>query len=408
MSDLQYHLKYKTRGASSPQGKPRVYFCCHPKDFERFFEGISNEILEQQNCAVWYAEDVNTPRDADFLDDLTQMQLFVMPVTTELLCTPNHALDVEFPFAIEHHIPVLPLMQESGLEEIFNQKCGDLQFLDKNGYDPTAVPYEEKFKTYLSSILIGDELAEKIRAAFDAYVFLSYRKKDRKHAQELMRLIHKNEFCRDIAIWYDEFLTPGENFNNAIRDALDKSGLFVLAVTPNLVNEKNYVMTVEYPMARDAKKAILPAEMVETDHGELAAKYENIPIPTDAHDEGALTEALQIAIRDLAIKENDKDPQHNFFIGLAYLGGVDVEVDHARAVSLITSAAEAGLMEAIDKLVKMYEEGEGVERNYETSVAWREKQIVVMEREYRETPDDRHLDGLFSKVIDCGDSYLAL
>ena len=51
-----------------------------------------------------------------------------------------------------------------------------------------------------------------------------------------MRLIHKNEFCRDIAIWYDEFLTPGENFNDAIKEALQKSGLFVLTVTPNLVN----------------------------------------------------------------------------------------------------------------------------------------------------------------------------
>ena len=53
---------------------------------------------------------------------------------------------------------------------------------------------------------------EKIRAAFDAYIFLSYRKKDRAYAQELMHLIHKNRFCKDIAIWYDEFLTPGESF----------------------------------------------------------------------------------------------------------------------------------------------------------------------------------------------------
>ena len=219
MDEMQYKLTYKTRGESSPQGKPRVYFCCHPKDFGRFFESISNDILKEQNCAVWYAKEVDTPRDEEFLDDLKQMQLFVMPVTTELLYTKNHAIDIEFPFAIEHHIPVLPLMQEGGLEEIFNQKCGDLQFLDKTKYDPTALPYEEKFKNYLSSILIGDELAERIRAEFDAYIFLSYRKKDRRHAQRLMRLIHRNDFCRDIAIWYDEFLTPGESFNDGIADA---------------------------------------------------------------------------------------------------------------------------------------------------------------------------------------------
>lgn len=50
----------------------------------------------------------------------------------------------------------------------------------------------------------------------DAYVFLSYRKKDRKHAKELMRLIHANRFCLDIAIWYDGFLAAGEDFNAAI------------------------------------------------------------------------------------------------------------------------------------------------------------------------------------------------
>jgi hypothetical protein len=69
-----------------------------------------------------------------------------------------------------------------------------------------------------------------------------------------MKLIHKNEFCRDIAIWYDEFLTPGENFNDSIRAALCKSDLFVLTVTPNLVNEPNYVEATEYPMALEEQK----------------------------------------------------------------------------------------------------------------------------------------------------------
>ena len=90
-------LGYKTRGMSNPQGKQRVYFTCHPADFEIYFEKISEEILKLQNCAIWY----------------------------------------------------------------------------------------------------------------------------------------------------DEFLIPGENFNEAIEVALKKSGLFALAVTPNLVNEENYVMSTE-------------------------------------------------------------------------------------------------------------------------------------------------------------------
>lgn len=33
-------FSYKTRGNSSPKNKPKVYFTCHPDDFERFFEKI--------------------------------------------------------------------------------------------------------------------------------------------------------------------------------------------------------------------------------------------------------------------------------------------------------------------------------------------------------------------------------
>ncbi|MDE6780419.1 MAG: hypothetical protein K2J40_03040 [Ruminococcus sp.] len=48
---------------------------------------------------------------------------------------------------------------------------------------------------------------------------------------------------------------PGENFNVSIENALKKSELFTMLVTPNLVQEKNYVMEVEYPMAvREDKK----------------------------------------------------------------------------------------------------------------------------------------------------------
>ncbi len=408
MADTRYRLSYKTRGNSSPQGKPKVYFCCHPDDFGYLFESISEEILAEQNCSVWYADDINTLRDADYLNDLSGMQLFVMPITSKLLYTENPALDIEFPFAVEHRIPVLPLMQEPDLDGLFNQKCGNLQYLDKTVKDATAIPYEEKFRAFLSSVLIGDELAEKIRGAFDAYIFLSYRKKDRRYAKELMRLIHKNEFCRDIAIWYDEYLIPGENFNDAIKQALDKSDLFIMTVTPNLVEEKNYIMTTEYPMAREAGKPILPAEMVKTDRDALSEKYDRFPPLTDAHDEAALTDTLLSAVRALAIEENDGSPEHNFFIGLAYLGGIDVEVDHERALSLITQAAEAGLPEAIDKLIQMYENGEGVARSYRTALTLREKKILVSEEAYRLTPCDERLHALFWDVVECGDAYRLL
>ncbi len=405
-------LKYKTRAGSSPERKPRVYFCCHPDDHGVYFDEITDELLGKTDCAIFYPEDPDVVRDEDYFFEFSQMQLFVMPVTTRLLTTKNPALDTDFAYAMEKHIPVLPLMQESGLDELFNAKCGDLQYLDKYKRDDTAISYDEKLEKYLSSVLIGDELAEKIRAAFDAYVFLSYRKIDRREANRLMRLIHKNDFCRDIAIWYDEFLTPGEDFNDSIKQALDKSELFVLAVTPNLLKKAldpngeetdNYIVKNEYPMALQAKKPVFPAELVPTDKKELSRIFEGIPECSDANDEKAFSAELFNAVEKIAKKENDGSPEHNYFIGLAYLSGIDVEVDFEKALSLITFAANSGLVDAMTKLTEMYRGGIGVERAYEKAIEWQAIKVDALEKEYRKAPDPEKLHSLFSEIRLCGD-----
>lgn len=343
------------------------------------FESITDLILKYHNCAVFYDEDPENPEDMDnFISDLDRMQLIVIPVTSRYLYNNTFAHNVVFSHAMEKHIPVLPILEESGIESEFNKKCGDIQFLDPNTRDITAISFEDKLKKFLDSVLVGDELAEKVRAAFDAYVFLSYRKKDRRYAQELMRLIHKNDFCRDIAIWYDEFLVPGENFNDAIRKAMQKSEFFALTVTPSLLEDPNYVMSVEYPDAVKLGKTIIPAVLVPTDEDRLKECYKDIPETVESSDDTALSEALRKALENVKDPGNDSDPQHIFFIGLAYLNGIDVEVNYECAVSMITCAAEQELPEAIEKLVSMYRTGEGVERDYETAkVICREQRIIM-------------------------------
>lgn len=402
-------LKFVTRGEQTAQDKQKVYFCAHPDDYELYFKKISNEILDtlekekNLNCAFFYLEDANTERDSDFLASLkSKMNLFVMPVTKKLLTTENPALDIEFHFAIKSGIPVLPLMMEAGLEFLFNEKCGDLQFLDPNSRDATTISYEEKLTKYLTSILVSDELAQKIRKAFDAYIFLSYRKKDRFYAQELMSLIHKNDFCRDIAIWYDEFLIPGENFNQSIEDALNKSNLFALVVTPALLEKgydkngnecENYIVTTEYPQAKaraeaDRSFSILPAEIIPTNKKILSEKYQGIPSCVSASNESALAQFLENALKGIALRQNNDDPEHNLFIGLAYLGGIDVEKNPERAVQLITSSAETGLPEAMDKLVSMHLSGELGKTDYDKAFEWEKKLVEKRRNIYNEKRDE--------------------
>ena len=383
-------FRFFTRGDSSVRGKARIYFTAHPDDYEKYFEEIRKDILERQNCTIFCLDKETMPEEVeDFELRMGEMQLLVVPVTRKLLETPNRAMDVEVPMAAEKHIPILPLMQESGLDSLFGRKFGDLQYLDKYSADPTALPYSYKLTKYLESVIVGNELAEKVRAAFDAYVFLSYRKKDRKYAQELMRMIHSNPFCRDIAIWYDEYLTPGEDFNDAIRAALEKSGLFALTVTPNLINELNYVLSIEYPMARSLGKQILPIEMQPTDRKKLSEMYAGIPDPVVASDSAAMSACLADMIHRIAITSNDKNPQHNFFIGLAYLSGIDVEIDHARAVQLISEAAKSSqCVEARKKLASMYRNGEGVPRDMEKAVLWQSAAVLALSETAEKTQSE--------------------
>lgn len=375
------HLKYKTRAGEEPHKKPSVFFSCHQDDFDRYFTLVTDQVLETVNCCIWYDSEPGSTMTAEEMEtDLSQMQLFVFPVTSRFLNTENTSIDRDFTFAVNEHIPILPLMEEEGLESAFNEKCGTLQFLNPNQKDKTEIPFHERLEQFLKEVLIGDELAEKIRQAFDAYIFLSYRKKDRKYAQSLMRLIHENEFCEDIAIWYDEFLIPGEDFNDSIEEALDKSRLFAMVVTPNIVNENNYVMEMEYPMARARKKYIFPAEMVSTDPEALSKHYKDFP-PLNNPVDKSFNENLYRAVQSLAIKENDKDSQHNFFIGLAYLGGIDVEKDGERAVRLIGGSSKAGLMEATEKMIDIYTHGIGVSRSYFGIAEYEEIYIEQLDRQ---------------------------
>lgn len=365
-------LKYKTKAGKyeeikdnqpSPQGRQRVYFTCHPDDFDKYFDEVTNEILSKQpNCAIYFY-DGKVPEDEEDKDlDLNQMILFVIPVTHKFICDDECQARKDFKYAEANSISMLLLQQEPGLEELFNQKCGNYQMLSKfismqnsQFYDPTAITYDEKLTKYLESKILGDELIKEIQQAFDAYIFLSYRKKDRKYAQELMKLIHSNDFCRDIAIWYDEFLVSGEDFNEAIKEAMEKSKLFSMVVTPNLINEANYVQSVEYPAAKEAGKPVLPAEAVSTDAEKLKELYPDIPNTVDANGAEFSKELLN-TIRKIAIKENDKDSKHNYLIGLAYLNGIDVEKNEEKGIELITSAAEAGLLEAMKKMYELASE----------------------------------------------------
>lgn len=346
-------MQIKTKNTFEISRKPRVYFTCHPDDFDRYFTRITEDILKTQDCAIYYTDDMTASFGEDIDLELGYMNLFVVPVTAKLLLEDNRAMQLDIPYAIAHGIRILPMMMEEGIEGLYARpdKFGNRQYICPHTADLTEIPYEQKLQRFLDEALFDDALARRVRAAFDAYIFLSYRKKDRRHANALMRLIHQNPKYRDIAIWYDEFITLGEDFRTNILQALSSSRLFALLVTPSLLEDPNFVKDEEYPTARASGIGILPVEMVSTDQGELEKCYESLPACVSAQDNDSLYARFADMLTDIAVADNDDDPLHNYLIGIAYLEGIDVEVDRARGMALLERAAEGDCPEAMDKLI---------------------------------------------------------
>lgn len=380
-------LSVKTKRDVSPSGKARVYFSCHPEDFNEYFDVIGQEIMDIGNCAMYYREDMTTSVEEESLAD---MQLFVIPVTERFLTTDNWAKNFEFGFAIEHHIPILPILVEHGLFTVFAKEMnslkegyGNIQCLDRTSTDTTEVPYLQKLRMRLSVVLAGDELLTRIRKAFSSYIFLSYRKKDREKAMELMKTIHQIPFCQEVAIWYDEYLVPGEEWNNGIEAALKKSSLVALLVTPSILEAENYVVKHEYPGAVDLGKPVIPIEAEPTPHDELFSLYNDLAEPC----EGDNIEKLAGRFSILADSERESAPERKYLIGLAYLYAIDVEKDTKRGVSMITEAAEAGYIEALKKLSDMHSMGDGVEADPVKSAEWQEKYALALVKENSDSKD---------------------
>ena len=405
-------FRFITRGNSSPQGKPRVYFCSHPADRELYLAIVAQEILENVNCAIWYESNssVNNPDNMQTSreDSISQMQLLVVPITSRLLLTPNEAMDEDIPFALNAHIPVLALMRERGIEELFEKRFGTIQFLSNLDHDPTAVAYDEKLKRYLNSVLIGDELAARVRSAFVGRIFLSYRKRDRSVAQMIMGRIHHDVACQDIAIWYDEYLIPGEHFDKAISKEISECDLFVLVVTPHILEQPNYVLDCEYPRARKLLKSILPIEGEQTERMELDQLYVNLPPCVDGNDCAAISREIRRIIETPTPSSYEKGPEHDYLIGLAYLGGIDVEVSPTRAVKLISSAADAGLPEAIERLALMYENGEAVERNYRAGALQRERLAEIRGRQWELSSTEHALEQYLDALKGVAGAYQSM
>ena len=226
----------------------------------------------------------------------------------------------------------------------------------------------------MTLLFADDKLIKKIKGSFDAKIFLSYRKIDRKHAKRLIDMIHQS--FRNVAIWFDDYLTSGEKFDVEIRAAIKNSDLIAMVITPNILNTPNYVEKKEYPLAKNTyHKSVLPVELERTDKQRLSGVLCEIDECIDISDEAALIRALKNELGKYSGNKKLTGDEKDYLIGLAYLMGIQVERDAAVGFELILQAAEAGNHEAMNKLYQMYRIGDYVDEDYKEAIIWKMKSI---------------------------------
>lgn len=340
----------------NPKGKNYIFFAAHPEDMKHGFISVKQEIFEVvENCVIWYDATPEKPINAAFWQELQLLPIrqIVIWVTSRLLNHSGSYIQELRRYAGEHQIGILPVIRETRLEESYKQHFGYIQYLDATAYDPTAISYKEKLKRKLQAVFTSAEDFQRVRDAFSGYIFLSYRKKDRLLANQLMKKIHACKNMEDVAIWYDEFLVPGESFREGIQDALKDSDLFALLVTHNLLEPGNFVLMEEFPAAKAAGMEILPIQMSEVNRGLLRGVYDQLPKNINGNDHVALEESLH---NTFSVSGKQEDQEHAYLIGLAYWNGIDVEQDHQRGLNLIMAAAKAGMPDAIQTLASIYKQ----------------------------------------------------
>ena len=357
--------------------KENVYITGHRKDIQ-WFRIIAEEVLDLWDCRVYVDPGTQIcEKLEEHLFTLQEMNLVIVVVTKNFLMEENSARDIEFQYLKEKKISILPILMDERLADVFNSVCGDIQLLNKASAD-----YKENLMEYLHQLFGDDELHTYVQKVFSGEIFLSYRKKDRELALQLLHLIHQFDVCQDMVVWYDDFLTLGENYEEEIEYHLTKSDIFVLLVTPNLLEEDNYVMQTEYPRACLLKKKIIPIELVPTDREALQKKYPDLPECIRISEIENIKKVLVESKQMLGWKSYPVSPERDYLLGQAYLKGISLEKDFERGMAFLRKAANADFPKAVYELGKIYYSGNGMEKNLSKAQQWLEKNVALSRREF--------------------------
>lgn len=338
----------------SVRNMQKVYVCIHPADEGAYFESIKSDLLGiNPDLSIWHYAFDDTPEEVQ----LAEMDLFITIVTNKFLVDLSKgqfscykALNL----AKELHLPVLPIIQDGVSRESYKEVFQTEQSISKISQKKNDIPYLERLKMVLDRFLLNNSEIEEIRRELPASIFLSYRKVDRQYIKTIMETIHADDRLQAVGIWYDEYLTPGEKYDEEIGKAINDCDIVLLMGTPNVIKKPNYVMDVEYPRALELKKKIVPVRLTKMKKRALEDHYSDTEEVIDIEDIDRLNNLIYELLKDKLDTLTLDDAKHTYLLGLAYHRGILVEKNEDKAIGLLKHAIALGSDKAYEVLSEIY------------------------------------------------------
>ncbi len=200
----------------------------------------------------------------------TDTDVLVILATERYFTSRTSGYSSEYLYAKERGITVIPLLLEDGIINLINTRCDKSQYIEASASLDDAL---SALRSRILSLNLSEAPEHRHR------IFISYRKKDAEALRLLVDALESIPVSNDLSFWYDAAISPGENYEERITDALCGCDIFILLVTPSLLEADNFVMCNEYPMARRLGKRILPLEAVKTDRRALRELFSGLPDP---------------------------------------------------------------------------------------------------------------------------------
>lgn len=264
--------------------KKRIFISAHPVDRIDWLDRIVETVESTERCTAVY-----NPVPSDKLGLPENIDAVVVLASVKYFTWANSGYTSEFFAAVRDGVRVIPILIEGNQNtvDLVNMRLGKIQYID------AAENPEFAMSTLFAHLVAEERVVDRSLPS----VFISYRKKDREYMHELVKQIERYEHFDKINLWYDEIITPGENYSKSILRELDECDLFILVVTPNILEPSNYVKKVEYKRAESAGKRIIAIEAEKTDKTALKEAFSGLTAPVGIKQSGAIFSVLTELIR---------------------------------------------------------------------------------------------------------------